>query len=536
VAGLFLAASLLPSLLPRSGLMQGVLSGITVALGYGVGTSLAAIWRALQVPGLPARAQRVVVVVLVGLLVAALSISAWQYVGWQNDQRARMGMASISPKEWPTMLVVGVLVSGLLLVLARLVRLVARVVIRWLGRVLPRRLSVALGVTLVTIGLVLLYSGVAVRGFWAVANGTFAPRNAWEKPGVTGPPTAAERTGSPASPVSWESLGREGRAFVSLGPTRAQLQAADPAVPAKEPIRVFAGLQSAGSAQARAQLVLDELRRTDAFDREVLVLATTTGSGFIDPAGIDPLEHLWHGDTAVAGIQYSYLPSWLSLLADQATVQEASQAVFRTVYPYWAALPEDQRPRLYLYGLSLGSYGVQSVLTNVELLNQPIDGALMAGPPFVNPLHDTLTRHRDAGSPIWQPVFQAGRTVRFTARPSALLDPPGPWGPRRLAYLQHDTDPVVWFSPSLLLERAAWLEAGERGPNISPRFQWRPLVTMWQVLFDLPAAGTVPWGYGHLYLPSENLLGWAAVSQPPGWTSAALTELAAALDARGGTT
>jgi uncharacterized membrane protein len=61
--------------------------------------------------------------------------------------------------------------------------------------------------------------------------------------------------------------------------------------------------------------------------------------------------------------------------------------------------------------------------------------------------------------------------------------------------------------------------------------EWYPQVTGFQVLLDLAGAGGVPWGYGHLYQPSESLHGWAAVSQAPGWSAAQLAALAQQLDA-----
>jgi uncharacterized membrane protein len=533
LGALYFAASLSPSLLPRAAWSQGVLSGITLVIGYGIGAGLAALYRYLQVPSLPRGLQRVVSGVFLTLVAVLIGWSVWSYVGWQNDLRGIFGMPSISPTGWPVLVVVTLAVAGLLLLIARALRSLFRFVMSLLNRWLPLRLANVLGVLVVLVVLGLLYSGVLVRGFWAGTSAIFAPQNGIDKAGVTGPPSSALRSGGPGSTVTWESLGREGRAFVTLGPTTSELTAAAPGTPVKEPIRVYAGLESAESIQGRADIVLRELQRTGAFDRKVLVLATTTGSGFIQPGGIDPVEYLWHGDTAVAGVQYSYLPSWLSLLADQANVQSASQTVFRTVYSYWQTLPEASRPKIYVYGLSLGSYGVQSVLTNIELLNAPIDGALMVGPPFVNPLHKQLTAGREPGSPVWQPVYENGRTVRFTAREPVLeTNPGGPWGPVRIAYIQHGSDPVVNFSPNLLLDEPEWLLPGQRPPDVSPLFRWYRVVTMWQVLFDLPAAGGVPPGLGHMYSATENTYGWAAVSQPPGWSQAELDRLATDLGAK----
>jgi uncharacterized membrane protein len=281
-----------------------------------------------------------------------------------------------------------------------------------------------------------------------------------------------------------------------------------------------------------ADLVLAELRRTGAFDRKVLVIATTTGTGFLDQNGTDPLEYLWNGDTAIAGVQYSYLPSWISLLADQDAVRETSRVVFATVHQYWSTLPASSRPKLYLYGLSLGSLGVESILSSINVINEPIDGALMSGPPFVNEMHARLTAGRQPDSPAYLPVYEQGRTVRFTAEQNGLDRGSPDWGPTRLVYLQHASDPIVFFSPSMAFTSPEWLKDGERGPDVSARMGWFPLVTMWQVLLDLPGAGSIPMGYGHLYSATSNLESWVAVTNPPGWTAERTATLASLLEKR----
>jgi uncharacterized membrane protein len=231
-------------------------------------------------------------------------------------------------------------------------------------------------------------------------------------------------------------------------------------------------------------------------------------------------------------MQYSYLPSWISLMADQDAVKETSRVVFDTVHGYWSTLPEKARPKLYLYGLSLGSFGVESVLSSINLVNSPIDGALMSGPPFVNVLHKQLVANRQDGSAPWQPIYGDGRTVRFTAEQNGLSKSPGPWGPTRLVYLQHASDPVVFFSPSLAFGIPDWLNPGQRGPDVSQRMEWFPLVTFWQVALDLPGAGNVPDGFGHLYSKRANLEAWVAVTRPQGWSSAKTDALATLLESQ----
>jgi uncharacterized membrane protein len=530
VAAWFFALSLVPSLLPRAPYVQGIVSGVTVMIGYGIGAGAQGLWRYLGIPGVPGRARRILVVVLVGLGLWAAVWTGWRQVGWQNEIRTLYGMEPTSPTTWPVVIAVTLVLAGLVLLAARGIRLLFRAVFRWLGRRMPARLSVVLGSLALLVVMWTLYSGVLVNGFFAGANAIFSPRDST----ITAEmhqPTAPERSGSPDSYSPWGLLGRQGRFFVGGGPTVAELDRANGGG-ATMPIRVYVGLQTAETVQDRADLLLEELQRTGAFDRKVLVVATTTGTGFLDQNGTDPLEFVWNGDTAIAGVQYSYLPSWISLLADQAAVQETSRAVFDTVHQYWSTLPAESRPQLYLYGLSLGSFGVESILQSVNIINEPIDGALMVGPPFVNDLHSRLTDRRDPGTTAWLPTYEDGRTVRFTTEQDNLGTGSEEWGPTRLVYLQHASDPIVFFSPDLAFREPDWLQ-GRRGPDVSPNMGWFPLVTMWQVLLDLPGAGSIPMGYGHLYSAQANLDAWVAVTRPPGWTQAKTADLVTTLEARG---
>ena len=109
---------------------------------------------------------------------------------------------------------------------------------------------------------------------------------------------------------------------------------------------------------------------------------------------------------------------------------------------------------------------------------------------------------------------------------------PGPWGPTRVLYLQHASDPVTFFSSDLAFERPAWLADGERGPDVSERMGWFPVVTMWQVLLDMPSADSVPEGFGHKYSAEAHLRAWVAVTDPPNWSPDRERRILEALGAR----
>ena len=131
-------------------------------------------------------------------------------------------------------------------------------------------------------------------------------------------PASPLRSGGPGSAVAFDCLGAEGQQFVTSGPSAARISAYSGA-PGVEPIRVYAGLDCAATPQARAALAVDELRRTGAFDRDLIVVAMTTGNGYLDPALVDAPELLTGGDIATVSSQYSVLPSWLSLRPNPGT-------------------------------------------------------------------------------------------------------------------------------------------------------------------------------------------------------------------------
>jgi len=317
--------------------------------------------------------------------------------------------------------------------------------------------------------------------------------------------------------VPWDELGLQGRNFVGTGPTAQQLTAFS-GRPALEPIRAYAGLSSRAGETARVDLAVRDLERAGGFGRKVLVVMTTTGTGWVDPAASDSLEYEFGGDTAMVAMQYSYLPSWNSFLVDQSKARDAGRALFDAVYGRWSKLPLGQRPQLYAFGESLGTFGGEAAFSGLADITNRTNGVLWAGPPNFNELWRGIVTGRQSGSPEWLPVYGNGQTVRFANGPPDFEQPTGQWGAPRVAYLQHASDPIVWWSPQLILSRPDWLR-GERGPDVSQNMVWIPFVTFWQVTADMVFAVDVPDGHGHHYA-GDYVNGWADVAQPPGWTGA----------------
>ncbi len=521
---LFLALSLTPSLLPRPALLQGILSGIAAAFGYGVGAGVAKLWTYLGLP-VPSEerirpVRRVVYVILGVVLVWFL----FQLSRWDSTLRDLFQMEPVNePAQAITVLVVALVVATLLIGLARLVAKPVRALIHFAERQLPPRLGRVLGFTIGILLVVVLTDGLLVAPLVSAASSAFSVSDRGTDPGVT-KPTSSLRSGGPESLVPWDSLGRQGRKWVSQGPTAENINAFSGGG-ATEPIRVYVGLDSADSPEGRAQLALEELIRTGAFGRDAIVIATSTGSGGIDPKGPSPVEYIHNGNTALVAMQYSYLPSALSLFVDAEAAKQNSQDFLETIHAHWRNLDSDTRPRLYLWGLSLGSFGSESSARSIRLVAEPVDGAVWAGPTFLNEDWLTIADNRDAGSPAWLPIYDNGSVVRFTGRENSLDEPSGEWADNRFVYLQHPSDPVSFFSFDLMYRTPEWLK-GERSPEMSPDMRWYPGVTFWQVVMDLPIGVSTPPGYGHNYAASTYVDAWAAVTQADDWTQEKADRLA----------
>ena len=169
----------------------------------------------------------------------------------------------------------------------------------------------------------------------------------------------------------------------------------------------------------------------------------------MEPSAAGSFEYLSGGDSAIVAVQYSYLPSWLSFLVDQERAREAGRLLFDAVYERWSRLPPATRPRLYVFGESLGSFGGETAFSGEFDLANRTDGALFVGPPSFNPLYRGFVDDRDPGSREIEPTYRDGRTVRFSNRPRSPVPPRGrPWDGARVLYLQHPSDPVTWWSPT----------------------------------------------------------------------------------------
>ncbi|KKW62344.1 membrane protein [Mycolicibacterium elephantis] len=510
----FVWFSLTPSLLPRGPLFQGLVSGAAGAAGYGLGVFAVWLVRYMRSKDSSPPAPRPAWIALVLIGIAGQILMIVYFDRWQDEVRDLVGVSRLGFWDYPLTAVLSIIVLFVLVEIGQLVGRLVRFLVRQLNRFAPPRVSAVVVVLLLLALSIALLNGVVVRFAMSTINKTFSAVNDETDPDFSAP-TSPLRSGGPQSMVSWESLGHQGRIFVSSGPTVDQLTEFNGA-PAVEPIRAYAGLHSADGIKATAELAAQELRRAGGLDRAVVAVATTTGTGWINGAEASALEYMYNGDTAIVSMQYSFLPSWLSFLVDKENARQAGQALFEAVDEMIREMPEAERPQLVVFGESLGSFGGEAPFLALNNLIARTDGALFSGPTFNNTIWTQLTRERDAGSPMWLPIYDDGENVRFVAEAENLGRPDAPWGTPRVVYLQHASDPIAWWNLDLLFAEPDWLRE-PKGYDVSGRMQWIPIVTFLQVSADMAVAVDVPDGHGHVYV-KDVANAWAAILQPPGWT------------------
>lgn len=513
----FVWVSLSPSLLPRQWWMTALSLTLSAALGYGLGTILG--WCARRIApriGLEVRLNPRPLAWLRALWWAALvlvTVIVWvDSLTFQSDVAALVGGTRPHWSRQVFGVLVGMAATFSVILLARSVRALFRWIDRGLTARLPRWLFPGLLATGLVLVLVFAMNQFLVRQGLDYLLARAEEANIGVLPDSAQPPEP-ERSGSPASLEQWDDLGRHGQFLVSRGPRAADIEAVT-GTPAAEPIRVYAGLIPDRSLEEAADAVVAELHRTGGFERDVLVVATTTGSGWIPEWSLQSVEYLTGGDVATATLQYSYTPSGLAYLVNRAAPAEAGRVLFDRIEAEITRLPETDRPRLFVAGESLGSFGSQAAFADLEEVLARVDGAVWSGTPRFTPLWSQLTQQRRPGSPEVAPVVDNGRNVRFVTTPEELDQDyfGGPyvgWEDPRVVYVQHPSDPVVWWDPSLIWTEPDWMRE-DVGRDVSTQTNWVPWVTFWQLAIDMPNSATVPGGHGHNY-HAEMVPVWAAV-------------------------
>lgn len=308
------------------------------------------------------------------------------------------------------------------------------------------------------------------------------------EPAYAQPPQQPEISGSPASGLPWDRMTREGARWLAGTLPPAAINEVMGGTDAMQPIRVYSSLELASSDQQRAQILLEEIDRTRALERKHVALFSPTGSGYVNYVACETFEYLTRGNCASAAIQYSVLPSALSL--NRVTTGTAQTAmVVHGIVERLLAMPKSKRPRFYLFGESLGSQVSEEMFRGLGmqgLAGTSIDAAVWIGTPSATTWRKELWGDRTIAE-----APQVGPGSAYL--PRAVSDwralPDSERAKVRYLLLQNGDDPIPKFGSQLSWRRPDWLGPDRIRPVGSPRgTHWVPGMTFLTTFFDMQNA------------------------------------------------
>lgn len=324
------------------------------------------------------------------------------------------------------------------------------------------------------------------------------------------PPNSPFVSGGSHSELDWADLSREGRRFVNMVLTQEEITAVTEQ-PSRDPIRIFVGLDSAPTVDARVTLAMAELDRLGAFDRSVLCVNSPTGTGYINYVQAETLEFATGGDCASVGLQYSVRPSFMSL--DRVKLgREQNRALLLAIYGRLMGIPLEKRPKLVIFGESLGAHTMQDAFMHegtAGFKRSLIDHALFVGTPAESKWAEQWRLDPERFDPDDE-VAELANVEEFNSLSDSKRDG------AKYILLSHHEDPICKFSPELIVREPDWMAEGDsRSPALKPSAEWFPFTTFVLTLVDVKNATDVIPGkfeaWGHDYrksIPRFTLLAY----------------------------
>jgi uncharacterized membrane protein len=300
------------------------------------------------------------------------------------------------------------------------------------------------------------------------------------------PPTK-NVSGSHDSYVDFSTLSVQGRRFVWMTTPDQAIEDVMGEPNRNSPVRCYVGLASAPTEEERVELALKELDRTGAFDREWLMVVSPTGTGYVNYAAVSCLEFLARGDCATVAMQYAARPSVLSL--DRVDEGRAHVALLlEGIRQRLAARPDGPRPKIVLFGESLGAWTSQDPFVDkgaAGLVEMGVDRAIWIGTPHFSKWKNQVL---DPDAPVedHRLVAVCSNIADWDALDAQTRDAV------RFVMITHYDDGVALFGPEIALQAPSWLGPAEtRPPHVPKGMRWIPTTTFFQVLVDMKNSATV---------------------------------------------
>lgn len=296
-------------------------------------------------------------------------------------------------------------------------------------------------------------------------------------------PKSALVSGGPKSLVDWGTLSIQGRRHIATALDPADIKAVT-GEKSISPIRIFVGLDSAETKEDRVQLALDELERTKAYERDCILVVSPTGTGYINYVMSESVEYQTHGNVASVAIQYSKRPSPMSLdRVDYGHIQY--RMLLNGISKRIKGMPANKRPRILLFGESLGAWTSQDALMNSGtdgLQALQVDRALWIGTPMGSKWKDQVTSKSQLNT-------EPGLVGTFDSYKEVELLNKADRDSLRYIMITHHNDPIAQFALKLLIQQPEWVaDETKRPEGVSDSTIYRSPTLFLQTLLDMKNA------------------------------------------------
>jgi uncharacterized membrane protein len=301
--------------------------------------------------------------------------------------------------------------------------------------------------------------------------------------GFTDRPTSTYLSGGPDSAINWSSLSLQGRRHIATALTPAQITAVMHG-DAMQPVRIFVGIDSADTEEERVELALAELERTGAFERAYIVVVSPTGTGYVNYVMSESVEYQTRGNVASVTMQYSKRPSPMSLdRVDEGHIQY--RMLLNRISKRLQGMPAKKRPRILLFGESLGAWTSQDALMHSGtdgLRALQIDRALWIGTPKGSKWKEQVLANTMLNTDkelvglfdSYEDVEKLDKSTRDVLR---------------YVMVTHYNDPIAQFGLEMLIKQPEWVaDESKRPKGMSSNTKYRSPTLFVQTLIDMKNA------------------------------------------------
>ncbi len=296
-------------------------------------------------------------------------------------------------------------------------------------------------------------------------------------------PASPYVSGGRGSKVGWDTITIQGRRHIGARLSSAKIKSITKGA-VKEPIRIYVGLDSAETEEDRVELALNELERTGAYKRGLITVVSPTGTGYVNYVMSDAVEYLSRGDVASVTIQYSKRPSPMSLdRVDEGHFQY--RMLLNGISKKIESLPKNKRPRVVLFGESLGAWTSQDALMHGgtdALKALGVDRALWIGTPKGSKWKDQVLSKKwlntDKELVGLFDNYQEYLEIETNKRNKI-----------RYVMVTHYNDPIAHFGLDILIKQPEWVEDESKRPkSLGPNVKYRTPALFAQTLIDMKNA------------------------------------------------